>query len=268
MTAIDILRGSNFGSRTAEEEQDSIGSYFVQTEQWRRVFSGAVDVVYGPKGSGKSAIYSLILKNSDTLFDKNIIAIAGERPQGAPAFASIKDDFPISESEFVNLWKIYFLTLVGHAIKDYGIDNEKARELVSILEDAELLPSGFSLSKYLRYAFDYIKSFRPRISEIEGGVSVDPGTLAPTATTKIVFAEPSRENARLGAIYVDELFQVANDALRKSNYSIWIMLDRLDVAFSDSMDLEAVALRSLFKFYLDTKNIDRIRPKIFLRTDI
>jgi hypothetical protein len=268
MTAIDILRQSSFGSRTAEEEQDSIGSYFVQTEQWRRVFAGAVDVVYGQKGSGKSAIYSLILKSSDELFDKNVIVIAGERPQGAPAFSSIKDDFPVSESEFVNLWKIYFLTLVGHAIKDYGIDNPKSRKLVGTLEEADLLPAGFSLSKYLKYAFDYLKSFRPRVSGIEGGISIDPTTLAPSATTKIVFAEPSRENAKLGAIFVDELFQIANAAFEESGYSIWIMLDRLDVAFSESVELETAALRSLFKFYLDTKQIDRIRPKIFLRTDI
>lgn len=46
------------------------------------------------------------------------------------------------------------------------------------------------------------------------------------------------------------------------------MLDRLDVAFADTVGMETVALRSLFKFYLDTKQISRIRPKIFLRTDI
>lgn len=81
MEILEVLKNSNFGRRTAEEENDSIQSYFVQTEQWRRVFSGQIDVIYGPKGSGKSAIYSLILKNSDELFDNKTIAIPGEHPQ-------------------------------------------------------------------------------------------------------------------------------------------------------------------------------------------
>ena len=258
MATIDILRQSNFGSRTAEEEHEIIRKLLLlQIEQWRRVFAGEVDVVYGQKGSGKSAIYSLILKNSDALFDKSVIVIAGEKPQGAPAFSRLKDDFPISESEFVNLWKVYFLTLVGHAIKDYGINNQKSLQVISALEDADLLPSGFSLSKYLKYAFDYIKGFRPKVSSVEGGVTVDPSTMAPAATGKIVFAEPSRESAKLGDIFIDELYQIANVALKESSYSIWIMLDRLDVAFSETADMEATALRSLFKFYLDTKQVDQ-----------
>jgi hypothetical protein len=42
----------------------------------------------------------------------------------------------------------------------------------------------------------------------------------------------------------------------------------LDVAFADKPGLEAAALRSLFKFYLDTKHHKNIVTKIFLRTDI
>ena len=124
------------------------------------------------------------------------------------------------------------------------------------------------MSKYLKYAFEYLKSFRPRVSSFEGGVTVDPTTMAPAATGKIVFAEPSREGAKLGSVFIDELYQTANEALEESQYYLWIMLDRLDVAFTDTMEMETTALRSLFKFYLDTKQIDRIRPKIFLRTDI
>ena len=53
MNKIDILRESTFGSRIAEDEQDVLQSYFVETEHWRKVISGSVDVVYGPKGSGR-----------------------------------------------------------------------------------------------------------------------------------------------------------------------------------------------------------------------
>ena len=51
-----------------------------------QVFNGEVDVVYGPKGSGKSATYNLITQSADELFDRRIVLVSGENPQGAPAF--------------------------------------------------------------------------------------------------------------------------------------------------------------------------------------
>jgi hypothetical protein len=46
------------------------------------------------------------------------------------------------------------------------------------------------------------------------------------------------------------------------------LLDRLDVSFLDDPALEEVALRALFRVYLDLKQHDHIRLKIFLRSDI
>jgi hypothetical protein len=45
-------------------------------------------------------------------------------------------------------------------------------------------------------------------------------------------------------------------------------LDRLDVAFIESHDLEKNALRALFRVYRDFGSYDRITLKIFLRSDI
>jgi hypothetical protein len=49
---------------------------------------------------------------------------------------------------------------------------------------------------------------------------------------------------------------------------IWIVLDRLDVAFLDSEELEARALRALFRVYLDITGLQNISLKVFLRDDI
>jgi hypothetical protein len=57
MPAIDkprVLRATNFGKRTAEEEAGELASYFVETEQWRRMLDGDVDVVYGANCAGKA----------------------------------------------------------------------------------------------------------------------------------------------------------------------------------------------------------------------
>jgi len=77
-----ILLSVTFGHRIAEEETDVLATYFVETDHWNRLLRGDIDVVYGPKGSGKSALYSLLLNRSNELFDRSIVLIAGENPRG------------------------------------------------------------------------------------------------------------------------------------------------------------------------------------------
>lgn len=88
-TKLRVLQNIGFGKRVAEEEVDELETYFVQTDFWRRIYSGDVDIVYGPKGSGKSAIYLLIQKSATELFDRNIRLVAGEEMRGEPAFAGL-----------------------------------------------------------------------------------------------------------------------------------------------------------------------------------
>jgi hypothetical protein len=61
---------------------------------------------------------------------------------------------------------------------------------------------------------------------------------------------------------------LANEALTIAGYRIWLLLDRLDVAFSDSAILEINALRALFRVYLDLRPFSSVQLKIFLRTDV
>ena len=268
MTPLEVLLKSDFGKRTAEEEQEQLRAYFVETEQWNRLFSGDVDVVYGPKGSGKSALYSLISQSKDELFDRNIIVVAGENPQGAPAFKDIREDPPRSEYEFVNIWKLYILALTGQSMKDWGVSGPKFDKLIAELEYADLIPASFSLSRLLRYVYDYVRPFT-RAEAMEGGFEFDPITGLPKGLTgKIVFREPGSAAARRGIVSVDELYETAAEALSEAGLTVWIVLDRLDVAFADKSNLESDALRALFNFYKDNKKHKAIRTKIFLRTDI
>src|SRR5262249_24547544 len=40
----------------AEEETDALAAYFVETDAWDQLYRGNLDVIYGPKRSGKSAL--------------------------------------------------------------------------------------------------------------------------------------------------------------------------------------------------------------------
>jgi hypothetical protein len=78
--------GLSFGAQVAEEETSDLADYFVETDQWLRIFGGEVDVIRGPKGAGKSAIYLLLSTRADELFDKRIMLISAEKPRGTPSF--------------------------------------------------------------------------------------------------------------------------------------------------------------------------------------
>jgi hypothetical protein len=124
-----VLRSIAFGHRVAEDETDVLATYFVETDHWQRLYRGDIDIVYGPKGSGKSALYSLLLSKSTELFDRSILLVAGENPRGATAFRDLMTDPPASEREFVGLWKLYIASLVHSALAEYGIKNDSTKGL-------------------------------------------------------------------------------------------------------------------------------------------
>jgi hypothetical protein len=266
----NVLIESTFGGRTAEEEAGNLSSYFVETEQWRKVIRGDVDVVYGPKGSGKSALYSLLVENKEELrLKRRIILIAAENPRGTPAFKDVADDPPTSEEEFRGLWKLYFLVLLTqYAERAYSHVNQTSNDLnevIKILSDNGLIPVNSSLAASLKGVLDYLKK---RGKGLEGTVGIDPTTGMPTFTGKIILGEPTHEQQKLGFISVDQLIHKINKALKEMNVTVWLVLDRLDVAFADSSELENNALRSLFRVYLDLIAHSQISVKIFLRDDI
>jgi hypothetical protein len=44
----DILQAASFGQRIAEQEINELAEYFVETDQWRRLFAGDVHIVWSP----------------------------------------------------------------------------------------------------------------------------------------------------------------------------------------------------------------------------
>ena len=263
-----ILKELSIGARIAEEESDELAGYFVETDQWRRILAGEIDVIYGPKGSGKSAIYSLLISRENALFDRHILVVAAENPRGTPAFRDLVTDPPASEEEFRNLWKLYLIVLIGMALRDYDVKNKPATQLYGTLETAGFLEKRASLQSLVRDALAYVRNFA-KAESVEGGLEIDPLTgFVKGIKGKITFRTPSASEAKAGFQSVDQLLELSNAALEEAQISIWVLLDRLDVAFAESEDLEKNALRALFRVYLDTQASKSLRFKIFLRTDL
>jgi hypothetical protein len=269
MERLELLKNLTFGARVAEEETVELAKYFVETDQWNKIFRGEIDVVRGDKGAGKSAIYSLLAAKANELFDKEILLVTAERPRGATVFKDLVAEPPTSENEFIALWKLYIATLIAQQIKELGIaaGEQSTKKLIELLEGQGLLESDFDLSRLFKQVRAYARRwFIPK--SIEGSVAIDPNTGASTFAGKITPSEPTTELRSKGYVSVDMLADLANGALTAGRYYVWVLFDRLDVAFVESHNLERNALRALFRVYRDFAAHERIKLKIFLRSDI
>jgi len=125
----------------------------------------------------------------------------------------------------------------------------------------------WTLSSGLAAVRDYLRQLT-RVEAVEGEIKIDPAGTPTGVATKIIFREPSPGEREAGVTSAERLYELADEALKASGYKLWIVLDRLDVAFAESADLERNALRALFRVYLDLLGIDSLSLKIFLRDDI
>lgn len=170
------LKAANFGSRIAEDDTE-LHSYFVETEQWRKILNGDIDIVFGAKGAGKSALYSLLVSQKEVLrLGRRTMFLAAENPRGAPAFREFTTMSPLSEEAFRSLWKLYFLTIASnylrHCITTNKITNKSASDVFKMLANNNLLVPNVNLKTRLQSAFEYLRKCLP---SIEGGVT-DPTT--------------------------------------------------------------------------------------------
>jgi hypothetical protein len=269
MNKAALLTALRFGARVAEDEADVLENYFVETDQWNRIYGDEVDIVYGPKGAGKSAIYALINRRTDDLFDRNVLLVTAETPRGTPAFSELVADPPPNEYQFVTLWKLYFICLVAQKIRDFGLAKGDEKNLIYTLEKVGLLPQEFSLYTLLRSVRSFIaRALQRDADSIEHVISYDMESGMPIVSRKVSFRDKSATKPTVQDIPVDDLLRKADDILFQSGYTVWIAIDRLDVAFIESRILERNTLRALFRVYSDMRALRCITLKIFVRDDI
>lgn len=251
-----------FGDRVAENESQDLAAYFIKTEHWNKVRSGMADVIFGAKGAGKSALYTLLCQDSVTLATEGITLISAEKPTGATVFSEIKNSPPTSENEFTTLWKIYICQLMIQQLLENDSCNGDAADVKNALIDAGLIEEKNTLKRLVNAARDFARNLS-NIESLQGSAES-----SGTVNGKITFRTPTKEKRKLGFISVDELLEKLNAHLVSNRINVWILFDRLDIAFDHDQELEKNALRALFKTYRDIEDLEAIHLKIFLRDDI
>lgn len=265
---LEILKTLNFGKRIAEDEATELSRYFYETHLFRELRDGKIDIVYGQKGAGKSAMYVALKNDTNRLFDSNILLVAAEKPTGTPAFSSIVTDPPNSEREFEAMWKLYFLSLVATKMEEFSLSNTSSKKYIALLNASGLVTTEGPLSKFVRSALDLARRLL-KPNEFSTTIELDPTLGLPTGVTgSISLSETSSLEAAKGITSVAEMFRNFNQCLSGKDLKVWLCIDRLDVAFSEDVELETNALRALFRVYRDLEEYESIRLKIFLRSDI
>lgn len=255
---LELLKDLNVGKQIAEEERLELQKYFLDTNAWERLTSNDVDIVFGSKGYGKSALYILLLGKAKVHDLKGVSILAGENPAGNAIFQSLQKQKPaLSEDDLLIFWKAFFLALAGAEVQRLNLPGSFG--LTKRLQEWGLIPF-----EGLEGAFARAISFFRRL-EVEAGAEVDPtGHLKPTFKAKLQKVEPALQVSDELNKSLTELDQLCLKAKR----SFWIALDRLDVAFQEDADLEARALRALFRTYSDFRAFGNVRLKIFIRDDL
>jgi hypothetical protein len=222
---LELLKQITFGQQVAEDEANSLASYFVETNDWARIVRGEIDIVRGEKGAGKSAIYSLLLTRSGDFFDDNVLLIPAENPRGETVFRDLSGDPPTSEIEFIALWKLYSLVLMARELRDYGLRGDDIDIVYRQLEDAQLMERDFSLAGILRSVQYYARRII-RAEAIETGLEIDPVTQMPSGIIgRIVLKEPIGAAKAASLITVNRLYYLLDSALKRYNLRVWVLFE-------------------------------------------
>lgn len=264
----ELIQKITFGESVAELEAQKLKDYFLKTEFWKLIRNGKNDIVYGAKGAGKSALYTSITNDVDSLFDEGILVSIAENPTGNTAFSTLKNDPPTTETEFVRLWKLYFLVITAQMFEEYGINDKHSIKVREILTDCNLIPAQNKLSSLLKVCFDFMRSFGNG-KEVSTTAEFDPITgMYSGQKFSLSFGEPTKSDFNKGLIPIEFAYDLLQKSLIENKVKLWIIIDRLDVAFIESVELETNALRALFKTYLGLSQFNEIKIKVFLRDDI
>ena len=250
-----VLKAIDFGRGTAEHD-DLLAEAFIETDVWQALLSGSTDVILGPKGSGKSALYAQLLRASRALSKRGIVTVAAEGTTDDQIFADATNA-NLRVRDFAGLWKLYFLVLAVSRLRELRIRDRELRSISERLQRDNLIPETEPAS--VRELFRRVLRYTT--------VEFDVGFGLPVHGTIALSEVPIDDHE---TVSVGRLLRQLGGVLARKRLNIWVLVDRLDTAFAGvGEDVEAAALRGLVQAYIDFAPRDyRLTPKLFLRDDI
>lgn len=273
-----LLTNIDLGASVAEADT-LLEAARIETSAFSDLMQDRIDLVPGTKGSGKSALFRIIVDFlPDVLLQHNKVVIAhGVQAPGDPVFHAFKDRFEkLSEDDFVSFWCIYLVSLAheqfvkGARYTQYlSQAGTEIREFQSACSKARIpdIEAKKSLKEILEWSLHILSAWRPKISykppDNAGEWGLDLfGSRQDVPTDDI----KGRIESSIPE-YLNEVKESLEAILRACNLSLWLMVDRLDEIFPRRSEVEKKALRGILRSirYFSSPSV---RVKAFLRDDM
>jgi hypothetical protein len=231
----------DFGDSAADHEA-SLSNYFYHNQLFVDACEPRICLVLGEKGAGKSAIWRMMRDKSQeisALANPNffIATLANLREH----FQLLRAKLPTSFSP-VTLWKFYFASIAA----------------LTLLE-ASTGAEGQFLQKFV----DHWQLNAQKFPTFLGTVRLP---------LKIVDVELKQAGSTVpNPLQLQEVFAIANRILSQDSRTLWIAIDELDkVAINgeSGKDHSSEVLSALMQTHSELFPLDRIRFKLFIRSDV
>jgi hypothetical protein len=265
----ELMATLDLGNSVAEFDAE-LKSYFVETQTFRALIKGDVDVIAGDKGTGKTALFR-VLRERYREFDalKSVEILPAFNPSGNPVFQRLGQVQTLTEGQYATVWKSYLLALVGNWLLEiFGKDEtESLKKLDELLTRIGLRsPDDSAQTIFSKLVNLVTRHLLPSSAEV--GFSVTEAGM-PVVTPKIEFGKTKGANRKpVEIVHHEDAFTLLNTCLSDLGVSVWVVLDRLDEAFQGFPAVERPALRALLRTYLDLLAYDNLKLKLFVRKDL
>ena len=190
MQVLDVLRSLDLGNSVAEHDA-LLERYFVETEAFRRLVAGEVDLVAGDKGTGKTALYRILKERYAAIPSlRGVEVVPGFNPAGNPVFQRLAEGDVLEEGQYASIWKAYVLALVGNwllAIYESGL-TEPMKLVDSMLTSLGLRSKDDSPNVVFSSLVNLVRRLgNPK--KLEAAVTVGPQGM-PIVVPKVEFEDP------------------------------------------------------------------------------
>ena len=242
-----LLRLLDLGNSVAEFD-GALENHFVETEAFRALIQDRADLIAGEKGTGKTALYRVFAKRYPTIPElSHVEVVSGFNPAGNPVFQRLGYAEPLSEAQYITVWKTYVLSLVGNWLLELYEGNltDTMSELDALLVKTGLRSSDDSAETvFSKLMNTFGRLLRPKTAEVALSLSE---TGIPVVVPKLEFESTSPAADSPNLVPHEKALGLLNRALDEIGLSAWVVLDRLDEAFQGFPAVEVPALRALLR---------------------
>lgn len=240
------LQKIDLGKDEAEQDQ-RLHEYFLQTASYKNALSGQKTIIVGRKGSGKSAIFSLLQSELENL--GNLVIPITPDQYSWSTLRDYKEQGILPEQAHTNAWKFTLLSSLVWKLNDVGLISSKSK-----------------LSEFYKFMKD---SYVPKKDEwFSGIVSGIKNFLGGIKTQWVWFDWKEINNPVTPLRIIDEIKNLLiNDWV--NDQPVRILLDRLDDSWDASKESQYVIIGLLKAANeLNTLFARKLIVTVFLRSDI